>query len=139
MPGVAAEALVPLVPLVQERMRTLADAPGLLEFFFRPPDGVAPGLLVPKGKDAATTGAALERAEEAIRGVDSWTGTVLEPALRSAAEGMGWKAGDLFMALRVAVTGRTVTPPLIESMVQLGQEEVVRRVEHARRVLGQRG
>jgi glutamyl-tRNA synthetase len=137
MPGVQAQALVPLVPLVQERMRTLADAPGLLEFFFRPPDGVAPGLLVPKGKDAAATDAALERAEQAIRGVDHWSGTALEPALRTAAEGMGWKAGDLFMALRVAVTGRTVTPPLIESMVQLGQDEVVRRVEHARRVLSE--
>jgi glutamyl-tRNA synthetase len=139
MPGVGLDALVPVVPLIQERIRTLADGPGLLEFFFRPPDGVAPGLLVPKGKDAAGTDAALQRAEEAIRGVDSWSGTELEPALRSAAEGMGWKAGDLFMALRVAVTGRTVTPPLIESMVQLGQDEVVRRVEHARKLLAQSG
>ena len=44
----------------------------------------------------------------------------LEPPLRALAEARGWKAGDLFMAIRVAVTGRTATPPLFDTLVALG-------------------
>ena len=40
--------------------------------------------------------------------------------MRALAEERGWKAGDLFMAIRVAVTGRTATPPLFDSLVALG-------------------
>ena len=44
----------------------------------------------------------------------------LEAPLRALAEESGWKAGDLFMAIRVAVTGRTATPPLFDTLVWLG-------------------
>ena len=44
----------------------------------------------------------------------------LEPPLRSLADERGWKVGDLFMAIRVAITGRTATPPLFDTMVAIG-------------------
>ena len=47
------------------------------------------------------------------------------------AESAGWKAGDLFMAIRVAVTGRTATPPLFDSLVALGRERVLARLDAA--------
>ena len=49
----------------------------------------------------------------------------LEPPLRALAEARGWKAGDLFMAIRVAVTGRTATPPLFDTLVALGRERTL--------------
>ena len=55
----------------------------------------------------------------------------LEPPLRALAETNGWKAGDLFMAIRVAVTGRTATPPLFDSLVALGRERVLARLDAA--------
>jgi glutamyl-tRNA synthetase len=55
----------------------------------------------------------------------------LEGPLRSVAEANGWKAGDLFMAIRVAVTGRTATPPLFDTLVALGRERVLHRLERA--------
>jgi glutamyl-tRNA synthetase len=55
----------------------------------------------------------------------------LEPPLRALAEARGWKAGDLFMAIRVAVTGRTATPPLFDTLVALGRDRVVARLDHA--------
>ena len=44
----------------------------------------------------------------------------LEAICRGAAEGHGWKAGDFFRPLRVAITGRLVSPPLFGSMELLG-------------------
>jgi glutamyl-tRNA synthetase len=52
----------------------------------------------------------------------------LEPPLRALAETRGWKAGDLFMAIRVAVTGRTATPPLFDTLVALGRERTLERL-----------
>ena len=55
----------------------------------------------------------------------------LEPPLRALAEARAWKAGDLFMAIRVAVTGRTATPPLFDSLVALGRERTLARLDAA--------
>ena len=55
----------------------------------------------------------------------------LELQLRALAETNGWKAGDLFMALRAAATGRTATPPLFDSMRLLGQTAVLARIDQA--------
>ena len=60
----------------------------------------------------------------------------LEPPLRALAEAHGWKAGDLFMAIRVAVTGRTATPPLFETLVALGRDRTLARLDRARALLG---
>ena len=47
------------------------------------------------------------------------------------ADARGWKAGDLFMAIRVATTGRTATPPLFDTLVAIGRERVLVRLEAA--------
>jgi glutamyl-tRNA synthetase len=57
--------------------------------------------------------------------------------LRGLAERIGWSSRDLFMALRVAITGRTVTPPLIESIGRLGKDAVVVRLQHAAQALAE--
>ena len=55
----------------------------------------------------------------------------LEGPLRRLAEERGWKVGDLFMAIRVAITGRTATPPLFDTLVALGQDRVLARLDTA--------
>src|SRR2546423_13314852 len=131
MPGVPLPALAPLIPLVQERMRTLNDAPAMLRFFFEEPETYRAEQLVPKGSDPAATAAALRSAAATLRALTDWTPASIEAALRALAERLGWSSRDLFMALRVAVTGRTVTPPLIESISQLGKERTIPRLERA--------
>ena len=59
----------------------------------------------------------------------------LEASLRALAEARGWKPGDLFMAVRVGITGRTATPPLFDTMVALGFERTVARLDRAIEVL----
>mgnify|MGYP001265017252 CR=1 FL=1 len=135
MTGVPVEKLVPLIPLVQERLRTLNEASDMLQFFFTDPDGYSPNQLVPKGRDTVQTGEALGQVRDALKPLSQWSVDVLEPVLRSTAEQLGWPARDLFMALRVAITGRTVTPPLIESMSHLGKARVLDRLERAAKAI----
>ncbi len=135
MPAVPVEALTPLVPLVQERLRSLNEAPDMLRFFFEDRDTYRPEQLIPKGRDAAATAAALQEAAASLRALTDWTPESIEAALRAQAERAGWSSRDLFMALRVAVTGRTVTPPLIESISRLRKDTVLNRLERASRTL----
>jgi glutamyl-tRNA synthetase len=94
---------------------------------------VDPELLVPKRWDWATTIAGLTAARDVIAGVApvAFEADELEPPLRALAEVRGWKAGDLFMAIRVAVTGRTATPPLFDTLVALGRERALERLDQA--------
>src|SRR6266851_1891989 len=135
MPAVPVEALTPLIPLVQERLRTLNEAPDMLRFFFEAPDGYRTEQLVPKGRDAAATAMALTDAATTVKALTGWAPESIEPALRGLAERLGWSSRDLFMALRVAITGRTVTPPLIESISRLGKDTVLNRLERASQTL----
>ena len=122
---------MPLMPLVQERLRTLNEAPDMLRFFFEEPAPLRAEQLTPKGKDPTAVATALNRTVSTLRELTDWTAEVIEPALRGLAEHLGWSSRDLFMALRVAITGRTVTPPLIESMARLGKDRVLARLERA--------
>ncbi len=122
-----------LLPVVQERLPTLGAIGDLVGFLWVEDLTVDPAILVPKRWDADTTRQALTVA----RGVIAETGEVtfeadeLEPPLRALAETNGWKAGDLFMAIRVAVTGRTATPPLFDTLVALGRERTLQRIDRA--------
>jgi len=107
----------------------------MLRFFFEEPDGYRPEQLIPKGRDAATTATALTTAATTLGSLTDWAPASIEAALRQLAEQLGWSSRDLFMALRVAVTGRTVTPPLIESISRLEKATVLARLERAARRL----
>jgi glutamyl-tRNA synthetase len=122
-----------LLPVVQERLPTLASVGELIGFLFVENLDLDVSILVPKRWDAATTADALRAARRTIADVGrvSWEADEIEPPLRRLAEDRGWKAGDLFMAIRVAVTGRTVTPPLFDTMVALGYERTLARLDRA--------
>ncbi len=122
-----------LLPVVQERLPTLGAIGDLVGFLWVDDVGVEPTALVPKRWDAATTREALAAARSTLAEVGDvvWEADELEPPLRALAETNGWKAGDLFMAIRVAVTGRTATPPLFDTLVALGRERVLTRVDAA--------
>jgi glutamyl-tRNA synthetase len=132
-----------LTPLIHERLEELGEAPELLEFFFKEvgpqPDAPLPydpALLLPKKLDAAATAAALRAAHERLRALTAWSEGQLEEELRALAEELGLKPGQLFGAIRVAVSGRTVAPPLFETLAALGQERALARLEAAARALG---
>jgi nondiscriminating glutamyl-tRNA synthetase len=122
-----------LLPVVQERLPTLAAVGELIGFLFVHDVEPDPAIMVPKRWDAAITAEGLLAARHTIADVGrvSWEADEIEAPLRRLAEDRGWKAGDLFMAIRVAVTGRTATPPLFDTMVALGYERTLARLDRA--------
>ena len=122
-----------LLPVVQERLPTLAAVVDLVGFLWTDDLGLDPALVVPKRWDSATTRDALVAARAILAGHDTvtWEAEELEPPLRALVEARGWKTGDLFMAIRVATTGRTATPPLFDTLVALGRERTLARLDAA--------
>jgi nondiscriminating glutamyl-tRNA synthetase len=132
------EEIRALLPVIQDRLPTLGAIGELVGFLWVTDVSVDAQMLVPKRWDAGTTRDALAAARATIADVGevSFEADELEPRLRELAEGRGWKAGDLFMAIRVAVTGRTATPPLFDTLVALGRDRALTRIDRALDVLG---
>jgi glutamyl-tRNA synthetase len=122
-----------LLPMVQERLPTLGAIGELAGFLWVEQLVVDPATLVPKRWDHPTTVAGLTAARDVIAEVAPvvFEADELEPPLRALAEARGWKAGDLFMAIRVSVTGRTATPPLFDTLVALGRDRALERLDQA--------
>ena len=127
------DELATLLPMITERLPTLGAIGELAGFLWIDQLEVDPATLVPKRWDAATTREGLTAARRTIGALDAvvFEADELEPPLRSLAEARGWKAGDLFMAIRVAVTGRTATPPLFDTLVALGRDRTLDRLDRA--------
>jgi glutamyl-tRNA synthetase len=127
------EELAALLPVVRDRLPTLGAIGDLVGFLWVERLDVDPAVLVPKRWDRETAIEGLGAAAETIEATAeiAFEADELEPPLRALAEDRGWKAGDLFMAIRVAVTGRTATPPLFDTLVALGRERTLERLRLA--------
>ena len=123
--------LMRILPLVQERLKRLAEAPELVGFFFESRGSYDPALLVPKGLDPTRARDLLARSREHLERQDDFSHPALEAAFRAVAEELSVKTGQLFMLLRVACTYSNVSPPLFETMAVLGRERVLDRLKQA--------
>ncbi|CAA9384447.1 MAG: Glutamyl-tRNA synthetase @ Glutamyl-tRNA(Gln) synthetase [uncultured Nocardioides sp.] len=127
-----ARLLAQAMPLVAERINKLAEAPAMLDFLFvdeagftRDPDDVAE-LLDETGRSV------VQASYDALGGLEEWTTASIEEALRTALiEGLSLKPRVAFGPVRVAVTGRRISPPLFESMELLGRERSLSRLQSA--------
>ena len=129
------EYLLKVLPLAHERVEKLEDFVEYARFFFVGEvayDAEARERLVAKKRTAAETADALGRLlEERLDPLLDWTAVSLEAVMRAFAEEIAWKPGDLFMPVRIAVTGKAATPPLFETMEVLGREVCRRRLRCA--------
>ena len=122
-------------PMFQERVKTFAELPEHTAYFLSELP-YEPGDLLPKKKDQpihspAETRDILFGVERCLTSAAEWTAAAMEDSMRSFCETCGWKTRDLFMTLRVAITGRTVSTPLFETMAVLGRQESMSRLAHA--------
>lgn len=104
-------------PIVRERMKTLKEFESLAGFFFERP----------KEYERPIDKKLLTLSEKALE-LSDWNHDAMEKAIREATEKAGLKARDVFMELRVAITGKSVGPPLLESLEILGREETLSRL-----------
>ncbi|MGH3494315.1 MAG: glutamate--tRNA ligase [Sciscionella sp.] len=119
-------------PLVQERMVTLGECVGLLGFLFVPEDAFtvdpadAAKALDGSGREVART------AYDSLSDLARWSAGAVEERLRAAlVEGRGLKPRVAFGPVRVAVTGRRISPPLFESLELLGRDRSLGRLRAA--------
>ncbi len=111
------EGIEKVLPLIIERMKTLQEFRSLAGFFFEKP----------KEFERSINKELFDIAKTAIESSE-WNHDAMEQAIRDASEKAGVKAKDVFMELRVAITGKTVGPPLLESLEVLGKEETLNRL-----------
>jgi glutamyl-tRNA synthetase len=101
-----------------------------VDFFFSDVLEYESGLLPGKLEKGPARGV-LEKTLQALESVREWQAGDLESAVRPLTEAMGLKAGPFFGVLRVAVTGRTASPPLFETMEVLGRDRCIARLKAA--------
>ena len=125
-----ADVFLRLAPLVQERVAVLGDAPGLVDFVFLadpPLDEGSWDKAIGRDEGAvALLGDAIAAYEHA-----EWSASALRETTSAIGERAGRKLARAQAPIRVAVTGRTVGPPLFESLEVLGRDEVLRRLRRA--------
>ncbi|SNU00892.1 glutamyl-tRNA synthetase [Ruaniaceae bacterium KH17] len=122
------ELLDASAPLVQERMTLLGEAPGMLGFLFREDAPVIEDDARAQLREDAAEILAVSR--EVLVGLDAFDPETTQAALRAKlVEELEIKPRFAFTPLRVALTGRRVSPPLFESMELLGREAVLARID----------
>jgi glutamyl-tRNA synthetase len=127
--------LLRILPLVQERIETLADLVPYAEFFFVGDveyDPAALPKMVAKDHTAPQTAKAFRLLlENHLDQILEWDTENIEKALREFCDENDWSPKELFMPVRVALTGRTATPPLFETMEVLGKARCRWRLRRA--------
>jgi glutamyl-tRNA synthetase len=120
-----------IVPFIQQRLVTLEEAPGLTAFLFEEPVFPAAEELIGKNMSSEQSRQAAARSFELLSALPDIAPETAEAPMRALADELGLKAGQLFGVLRVAVTGKKVSPPLFESMALLGKATTLDRIQRA--------
>ncbi len=129
--NVTPEKMLRITPLIRERIKLLRDVLTAADFFFvdqLPP--YDPAELIPQKGDAAMAQKVLQRAKQVLANVE-FKHDPLDLTLRTAAQELGIKAGQMFQPIRVAVCGRKNAPPLFETLEVLGRETTLARIDQA--------
>ena len=129
--SISPDRMLQITPLIRERIKLLRDVLTAADFFFLdhlPP--YDPAELIPQKGDAAMALKVLQKAQQILPNVE-FKHDPLDQALRTAAQEIGLKAGQMFQPIRVAVCGRKNAPPLFETLEVLGKQTTLRRIEQA--------
>lgn len=124
-----AEAFAAMAPFVQTRVAVLSQVPALVDFLFMEEPPVDDAAFIKAfGEDwaVATIGDIAKRYETC-----TWSADILKTEAEAVGEQHGLKLGKLQGPLRVAITGRSVGPPLFEPIELLGRDETLRRINSA--------
>lgn len=123
------EKLKLIAPHVQERVKVLTEAAPMVEFLFVEKIDRDLQAMLKKDIDAGKAKNILELGHQRLSGLGEFSITSIESVLRPLAEELGLKVGPLFSVFRIAVTGKTITPPLFESISALGKEASLARIK----------
>jgi glutamyl-tRNA synthetase len=127
--------LLKVIPILQERIASLEEAPDMAGFFFREEVHPIAQDLIAKGLSAKESAEIAENCLKELQQLDNIEKDIAEPYMREVVERSGYSAGQVFGIMRVAITGQKVSPPLFESMEIIGREKVFSRLKNAIKLL----
>ncbi len=139
-PDVNSQSFYAIIDLVKVRCRTLDDLAALARPYLTtttttsaPPPFKIPDELITSHlrADPLVTKTLLLAATSSLEALPQWTPESMDPALRAVAQEQGVSAGKVFMPMRIALTGSTVSPGIFDVLLQLGHDESVRRLKEA--------
>ena len=124
-----------ILPLIHERLETLAQVEELTDFFYRDITLELQPLVKKSNPELSTqqlleTKSALEKVALA-----DWSVATIEAIIRNLQETNDWKRGQYFMMLRIVATGKKATPPLFDTLFVVGKEQLLSRIDQAIAVL----
>lgn len=129
--GAGREWFSKTVDLLRPRVRLLPDFASWSRAFFSDEFERDPAAKEKFWKEPAKIKDLLGKTTDALAALPEWNHDACDHATRTVAEAAGVKAGLLINAIRVAIVGQAVAPPLFDTMVVLGQDRVVRRLRDA--------
>jgi glutamyl-tRNA synthetase len=128
--------ILSIVPLVQERLNHLADIKGHIWFFFEELYEIRDAeTLIPKKGTKNDALQILDKTHKLLSDMKTFHRETLEESMRRLVGEIGMKVGQVFMTVRVAVTGSKVSPGLFETMEVLGRDVVLHRLQYAVKIL----
>jgi glutamyl-tRNA synthetase len=132
----ASSQLLPrIAPLIRERIKLLTEAVNMIDFFFVEAVQIEPAsLLIQKGMTAEQTKSVLSESIALLAdlaALPDFEAKAQEALLRPLVDKLGLKAGQCFGVIRTAISGKTISPPLFESMEILGRERCLSRLQKA--------
>lgn len=130
--------LAQIIPLVQDRLVKLGDINDLIEYFVQAPKSISPALLQESKMSPEATADYLNKVSEVLKKLSAWTAGDLETSLHQLQQKLNLKPRPAFMTIRVAVTGRSATPPLFDTLAIIGQAEVINRLNYVQKTLKHR-
>jgi glutamyl-tRNA synthetase len=122
------EKLDLILSLVYERLVTLADFDELTNFFYQEIDYETKLLFKKANGQQDLLNKQIQLTRDLIKNLSDFNLESLERGIRELQEKNDWHKGQYFMMLRIAMTGRTATPPLFETMLVLEQELILKRL-----------
>jgi len=126
--GMKSTLIKQTLPLIKERLVKLADYPQLIDFFIKEPK-IDKKLLIKKSQGEKLLKEQLEKSIMELEKNKVWEAKRLEKLFRELVGKNNWHTGKYFMATRIALTGKTATPPLFETMEVLGREKTIKRLK----------
>ena len=129
------EMLLSLVPLIKNRIVTFEDSVEWLSFFFTKEIMISPSEFTNKKSTQEETLVILQNVKLTLEQLQEFKHESIETELRSLAETMGLKLGQLLNPVRLAISGQKVSPPLFETLEILGENLVHSRIEKAIKLL----
>ncbi len=122
-----------ILPLIKDRLEILSDFSPLTDFFYQT---ITPPIsLLLKKADQKLVTTQLNQTQQALSSINNWSLESIETALRDLSDSQNWPKRQFFMMIRVAVTGKTATPPLFETIQVLGQSTTIDRLNQAKQII----